>query len=437
MTTADGPGTDAGPVLALAATTTAGYGVLFYAYGVLLGPMHSGLGWSRSFLSGTFSLALVVAAIMTVPIGRWLDGHPPRRLFLAGAVAAAALVAAWGLVHSRVGFVLVWVGLGACQAVLFYDPAFMVLTKWFRGHERTRAITSVTLVAGLASTIFGPLTALLDRVVGWRGAVLALAGVLAAVTIPAFAFGLRRRTHRAASGSVGEAALMARDDPAARPETSTTPTTAFRSRAFRLLTFAYLLSAVTTLAVGIHLVSYLHERGLATAVGATVLGAVGLVQVAGRGVYMRLSSRRRALELATGVLAAKSVGLALLLVLPGPAGIGLFVVVYGAANGAATLTRAMTLAELYGPDHYGSISSVVASVSSLGGALAPFAAAAVIDAVGSTGPVFAGLVGLSAMAAVANETVAWSVRRRAADVVGRVAGVELMAAPGGAPQFGE
>lgn len=399
------------PVAALAATTTAGYGVLFYAYGVLLGPMHSALGWSRSFLSAAFSLALVVAALLTIPIGHWLDRHPPRRLFVTGAIAATALVAGWGLVHNRVGFVLVWVGLGACQAVLFYDPAFMVLTKWLQGRERARAITSVTLVAGLASTIFGPLTALLDRVAGWRGAVLALAGVLAVVTIPAFTLGLRPRRPAPAddrpAGPVPGAGANR-----APGEASTAPATAFRSRAFWFLTFAYLLSAVTTFAVAVHLVSYLHDRGLATAAGATVLGAVGLVQVAGRGLFVRLSARRSALDLATGVLAAKAVGLMLLLVLPGAAGITSFVLVYGAANGAATLTRAISLAEIYGPDHYGSISAVVASVGALGGALAPVAAAVVIDAVGGIGPVFAGLVGLSAVAALVNEAVAWSARRR-------------------------
>ncbi|HET6873905.1 MAG TPA: MFS transporter [Acidimicrobiales bacterium] len=423
------------PVLALAASTTAGYGVLFYAYGVLLGPMQSGLGWSRSFLSGAFSLALVVAALLTIPIGHWLDRHPPRRLFLAGAVAATALVSGWGLAGGRAGFVLVWVGLGACQAVLFYDPAFMVLTKWFKGHARARAITSVTLVAGLASTIFGPLTAVLNRVVGWRGAVLVLAAILAAVTIPAFALGLGSQPR--VPGTSTEDGVPTDPGYPTVAETSTAPTTAFRSRAFWLLTFAYVLSAVTTFAVAVHLVSYLQDRGLATGLGATVLGAVGLVQVAGRGLFVRLSARRAALELATAVLAAKAIGLALLLVVHGPVGIALFVVVYGAANGVATLTRAITLAELYGPDHYGSISSVVASVSSLGGALAPFAAAAAIDAVGATAPVFAGLAGLSALAAVSNEAVAWSTRRRAGRRRRSPVRSGLMAAPRGAPPLGE
>src|SRR5260370_41856136 len=132
--------TPRGTVAAFAATTTVGYGVLFYAYGVLLVPMEADLGWGRSFLSGAFSLALLVAAVLTVPVGRWLDRHPPRRLFLGGAITASAFVVVWGLSSNRQVFVASWIVLGCCQAVLFYDPAFTVLTKRYDGRARQPAI---------------------------------------------------------------------------------------------------------------------------------------------------------------------------------------------------------------------------------------------------------------------------------------------------------
>src|SRR5688500_20011933 len=89
------------PVAAFAVTTTAGYGVLFYTYGVLLVPMQRDLGWSRSFLSGALSVALLVGAVLTLPVGRWLDRHPPRPPLLTGAVAAAVLVAAWAAARTQ------------------------------------------------------------------------------------------------------------------------------------------------------------------------------------------------------------------------------------------------------------------------------------------------------------------------------------------------
>jgi MFS family permease len=395
------------PVAALAATTTAGYGVLFYAYGVLLVPMDEDLGWGRPFLSGAFSAALVCSALLTVPVGHWLDRHPPRDLFVAGAVASTALVVAWSMATSRVAFVAVWVLLGGGQAVLFYEPAFTVLTKWFGGRERQRAITTVTLVAGLASTIFGPLTGYLERQLGWRGAVAVLAGVLGAVTVPSFALGLGAgppAPESAAGGVPGVGGSEVAED--------SLPSDAYRSRSFWMLTAAYLLNAATTFAIAVHLVAFLTGRGISTPTAAAVLGAVGLVQVLGRGTFVRLGATRPALHLATGVLAAKAVGVLLLLALPGLAGVASFVVVYGAANGVSTLTRALTIGEVYGPTHYGAISSSVASVSALGGAVAPFAAAAAIELIGGDRPVFFGLALLLLVAAGANELVARPSRAR-------------------------
>jgi MFS family permease len=273
------------PVVALASTTTVGYGVLFYAYGVLLLPMDEELGWGRPFLSGAFSLALVVSALLTIPVGRWLDRHPPRTLFLTAAVASALLVALWSRAQARTAFVLVWLLLGACQAVLFYEPAFTVLTKWYAGHDRHRAITTVTLAGGLASTVFGPLTTVLERTLGWRSAVLVLGALLAVLTIPCFVVGLRPRVAAVRDEAVEVVDALPRD--------------VLVTRTFWILTLAYLLNAITTFAVAVHLVSYLRGHGHGAGVAATALGGIGLVQVLGRSSFLRLSARRSSTHLGT------------------------------------------------------------------------------------------------------------------------------------------
>ncbi len=375
-------------VAALAATTTAGYGVLFYAYGVLLLPMERDLGWSRSVLTGAFSLALLVAAVLTIPVGRWLDAHPPRTLLLTGAAVGTALGAAWALVPLPVVLFAVWVGLGACMALLFYEPAFTILTKRLHGHARHRAVTQVTLVAGLASTIFSPLTALLEEWLGWRGAVGVLAVLLGGTTIPLFATALR--------------------PPSDRPEPTlehadTVPRDAMRSPQFWLLTAAYLLSAFVTFAIGVHLVPYLREEGWRSGHAALALGSVGLVQVLGRSTFARLTLTRDAGQLGTWVLASKAFGIAALVVAPNVAGVIVFLVLYGTANGLQTLTRATVIADLYGVTHYGAISAVISSVSAVAGSTAPFTIAGAIALVGRYEPVLWALAVVSVASAVLNE----------------------------------
>ena len=61
------------------------------------------------------------------------------------------------------------------------------------GPRRLTALTALTLLAGLASTIFAPLTAALLAQLGWRHTYLTLAAVLGLITIPAHLSGLRGR----------------------------------------------------------------------------------------------------------------------------------------------------------------------------------------------------------------------------------------------------
>jgi MFS family permease len=309
-------------------------------------------------------------------------------LLAIGAVVASALVVAWSLVESPVVLFVVWIGLGACMALLFYEPAFTILTKRLRGAARHRAVTQVTLVAGLASTIFGPLTAVLEDWLGWRGAVAVLAVVLGVVTVPLFVIALRPPT------DVPELVLEHSD---------MLPRDAMATMQFWLLTIAYLLSAFTTYAIAVHLVPYLRSNGWESGHAALALGSVGLVQVLGRSGFTRLTARRSAGPLGTWVLASKGIGIAALIVSPTIAGVVVFLVFYGAANGLQTLTRATVIADLYGVAHYGSISAVVSSVSAVAGSTAPFVLSGAIELVGRDEPVLWSLVVLAIASAATNQ----------------------------------
>src|SRR4051794_20924932 len=178
-------------VAALAVTELTSWGVQYYAFAVFLKPMEADLGWSRSAMTGAFSLALLVSGVVAVPMGRWLDRHGPRLLMTAGSFAAALLVLAWSRVESLTLFYLIWVGIGVTMAATFYEPAFVTIANWFVRY-RGRALTFLTFGGGFASVIFIPLSAYLISSHGWRTALVVLACILALVTVPLHALVLRR-----------------------------------------------------------------------------------------------------------------------------------------------------------------------------------------------------------------------------------------------------
>lgn len=380
-------------VTVLAITETVSWGVLYYAFAVVLEPMERELGWTRFQLTAAFSLALAVAAVGGVGVGRWLDRHGPRGLMGVGSLAGAALVLAWSRVSSLAVLYVVWAGIGLCMAAVLYEPAFTVVTKWFR-ERRRRALTAITLAAGFASTIFSPLTAWLVQRADWRGALAILAGVLAAITVPLHVLGLRRppaaaRDDRHDPGGVvvAERAVPAR--------------TALRTASFQLLTAAFFLSSFNTAALGVHLVALLVGRGEGAGLAATVAGLVGAAQVLGRLVFGPLTAVLAHRWATAAVFLFQAAGLAVL-VRPISAGAAVaFAVLFGMGNGMTTLARPMLLAEAYGPAHFGTIAGVAALFATGARAIAPVTVSLAYAAAGGYTAILWALLVAAVVAAVA------------------------------------
>jgi len=179
-------------VAGLSITETVSWGILYYGFPVMLRPMEADLGFSRAQLTGALSIGLLTSALAALPIGRWIDRHGARGIMTLGSILGTALVLAWARVESLGALYAVWALMGLAMAATLYEPAFAAIVGWFPMESRDRALLVVTLVAALASTIFMPFEAWLVGRLGWRGALAALAMILAVPTIPIHAFVLRR-----------------------------------------------------------------------------------------------------------------------------------------------------------------------------------------------------------------------------------------------------
>jgi MFS family permease len=385
-------------VAVLALTETVSWGVLYYAFAVFIPSMQRALGWSKTELTGAFSLALATSALAAVPVGRWLDRHSPRPLMTLGSLAGALLVLAWSQVHDLVLFYVIWAGIGLAMACVLYEPAFTVVTKWFR-ERRRRALTAVTLVGGWASFVFSPLSNWLIDVQGWRHALITLAVVLAAVTVPLHALFLRP-----ALGPDEQAA------PAPPAEPALTAGPAVGSSAFWYLTAAFVLSSFAVSAVAVHLIPYLLEGGRGAGFAAFAAGLMGLMQVPGRVVFAAAGQVLPRRYEAPAVFLVQGIGLAVLAATTGAAGVVVAVCLFGMGNGMATLVRATALADAYGAAFYGSIAGVAAGCATGARAVAPVVAAGAYVAFNGYEPLLwllvAGSVAAAASARRANRQLA-------------------------------
>lgn len=378
-------------LVVLCITEITSWGVLYYAFPVLAPSIAADTGWSISTVTLAFSAGLVVSAVVGIPVGRLLDRHGPRWVMTAGSligVPATLLIATAGTFW---WFLVAWLVAGVAQAATFYPPAFAALTRWW-GHERIRALTGLTLVAGLASTVFAPVSAALLGAVGWRGTFVVLAGVLAVVTIPLHVFGLRGPWPDAVADPVDSGGARVVDQDPARIRVS---------RPFVLLVIAVTLGGFTSFAVTVNQVPLLIERGLSTSVAAWALGLGGLGQVLGRLGYARLTRHTGVRGRAVAIFGAVAATTVLLAVLPGPAwALVAGAMLAGAARGVFTLLQATALSDRWHPRAYGRLNGLLSAPVMLAVAVSPWAGSALAGPLGGYPAVFMLLAVASAVAAV-------------------------------------
>ncbi|MEU6754838.1 MFS transporter [Streptomyces sp. NPDC046685] len=372
-----------GVLPALCATQITSWGIVYYAFPVLLSRITADTGWSTSATTAAFSLALLVSAAAGIPIGRILDRRGPHLVMTGGSILAVLATLAVASAPNLPVFFAAWTAAGVAMAATFYQPAFAALTRWW-GTDRIRALTIVTLAGGLASTVFAPLTAVLAEQLSWRTTYAVLAVILAVITIPAHALTLRAPWPPA---------------PPAPPASDDGIPTA-RSRPFVLLAVTFTLSGFAMYAVVIGLVPLLQERGASTTAAAWALGLGGAGQTLGRTLYAGLSSRTSVTTRTTTLIALGGATTAALALVPGPIPLlVLLAVLAGVVRGNLTLLQATAVTDRWGTTHYGRLSALLGAPAHVAAALAPWAGAVLAGPLGGYDGLFLTLAGFSAFAA--------------------------------------
>jgi MFS family permease len=405
-------------VWALSVTQVVSWGTAYYAFGVLLSPMETEFGWTQAVLTGAFSLALAISALVLVPVGAWIDRRGGRKMMTAGSLLAVVLFALLGVNHSLVGFYLIWCGMGLVMAATLYEAAFAVIEIGF-GDAYRKGIIVLTFAGGFASTVFVPVTQWLVDAFGWRGAAFGLALCNLLLCVPLHARLPERRAAHATShqpvdpagGDGSPAANESAPAPAAaaaQSPTTSKPSAAHAvSRALRSLRFWTLVVAFTAYALvvgtlGVHLIPLLGAKGFSTGEVVLIASLVGPMQVAGRLAQFGLGDALPVRRLSRIVFAMLPVAMAVLLLSPAQSlFIGFFVVLYGVGLGINTILRGTAMPELFGRENYATLSNLLSAPGVAARAVSPFLASLIVVGFGGYVALEWAMVGVGIVAAIA------------------------------------
>jgi predicted MFS family arabinose efflux permease len=262
-------------------------------------------------------------------------------------------------------FVAAWMLAGLAQSALLYPPAFAALTRWY-GPDRIRPLTTLSLVAGLSSTVFAPLTAVLVAHLGWRSTYLVLAVLLGVVTLPLHALFLTSPWPTASDRSPTQAPARIRD--------------VVSSRAFLFLAAAMGLAGLGLYAATTNLVPLLTSRGISTTTAATALGLCGAGQLLGRLGYPTLTRKTSPRTRTMAVMAAGAAGITALAVIPGPLPLLIAATIAaGAVRGTYTLLQATAVSDRWGVHDFATLNALATTPATLTVAVAPATGALLAD----------------------------------------------------------
>jgi MFS family permease len=143
------------------------WGTTYYLIGVFGHRISEDLGWSRELVYSGFSVGLLVMGLSSPFSGTIVDRRGGVVAMSAGSLLNAAgclvVAASW----NPTTYLLSWCVVGLGMRLSLYDAAFATLAR-ICGPGARRSMAQITLLGGLASTVFWPLGNALADVLGWR-----------------------------------------------------------------------------------------------------------------------------------------------------------------------------------------------------------------------------------------------------------------------------
>ena len=370
------------------------WGLVYYTFPLFVGPMEKELGWSRDQLYGALSAGLLVAGLCSIPVGAWIDRGHGRMLMTGGSVLAAVLLFVWSQVHTLPMLYVVWIGLGACQSVTLYEPAFAVITRVY-GPRYKQGIMLMTFLGGLASTFGIPFAQLLIERTDWRSTLESMAVIILGVAF--FIHWLFVPGPKEVAVPIGDPKPTAATD--GKPKKSPLAA-AIRVPAFWGLVIAFAGYGLAFSAMSFHLIPMLVERGVQMGVVMAIIALIGPMQVVGRVLLMAGQRHITTIQLGAGVYFAFPIAMGMLAWgISDVYGLILFAILYGVANGLLTILRGMAVPEFIGPEGYGVVSGALTMPTNVMRAAGPLAAAFFWSWSGSYTPVLWGLAAIMLVAA--------------------------------------
>jgi MFS family permease len=336
-------------------------------------------GWSRTAISGAFSLARVESGILGPIEGYLTDRVGAQRMLFIGLVICTLGFFCLSFVHSLPTlYAVIIIGIVLGSSLGYNMPISVLIAKVF--HERRSLAFGIFR---MGPGISGPLVPLVGWIIGlwgWRAAAVASGLVIFLVGLP-LALIIKRiyDQQEAAAISLVDAGRSSKPIKQASSDPQFTLRQALRHKTFWLLSSAMALRHLVTEGVSVHFVILLVDRGWSTEAASGLLGVSALIGAPARigmGWLGDLLDKRR---LVMGLLLALSFSVLLMGYTAAALVFTPCMIIYSLAYGGLASLQEPIRADYFGTRAFATIQGMSRSVTTAGTFMGPIIAGFLYD----------------------------------------------------------
>ena len=361
-----------------------------HGFGLWLQPITQSQDWGRETFAFAIAIQNLTWGVTGIFAGMAADRFGAFKVIVVGSLLYALGLIGMSMTSTPMLFTATaGVLIGMAQAGTTYAVIYGVIGRNISADKRSWAMGVAAAAGSFGQFLMVPTEGFLINSFGWQDALLILS--LASLMMVPLAWGLREPGLTASHAARREQTIVQ------------ALTEAFKYPSFQLLMAGYFVCGFQVVFIGVHMPSYLKDKGLSPEVASYALALIGLFNVFGTYAAGVLGQKMQKKNILAFIYLARAIAISVFLLVPlSPTSVYIFSSVMGLLWLSTVPPTNATVAQIFGVSHLSMLSGFVFFSHQIGSFMGVWLGGYLYDRTGSYDLVWYIAIALGILAALVN-----------------------------------